>query len=750
MNIVKKAHHALPVIASVAAAILPATVRGEEPVQIGNDIVVTAQRRSERLQDVPVSVTALSADQIARQRIDKLDNLVSTVPNLQRIPTLGDNVPIFSLRGVSMSDYSLNQEGPVALYYDEVYKGTAALFGLGMYDVERVEVLRGPQGTLYGKNTTGGAVNIISRKPGFTTEGYVTAGVGNYNRHELDAAVQTPLSDSIAVRLAGTFARADGYLRNRLPGGNDASGTRQWGLRASLLFKPSDRFDLLLRASTSLQNPYNYGVIGLGTIGGDFYAAYNSPTYNRGTLANDETEANGIRRRRARTHSVSATANWKVVPAVTLVSITSWDKGWLFSPEDSDGSPRMVFEADYDGRSEQFAQDLRLVTSFEGPFNMTLGAYYNRSSVFNSTDNRILLDIDANGDGRLDGQDCLVDFFTACRYRNAFDQTKTSKAAYVDARLALTSRLTLRGGLRYTHDRGKLRNFLSQILGSDGTVIANVIPGDPDNLFATTARDFSTSNVSGKIGLDYKTAGGQLLYLSYSTGYRGDSFNAQATFSPDELSLARPEKIRAFEAGVKTQFLDRRLTLNLSAFLYFYRDMQFIDSNPDTAVSRLSNLDKVRIHGGEVEIIARPTDRLTLSGGAGLLYSRVTDGSLSGVDLAGNQLFNAPHLTMNATADWTLAQGDWGNLAAQASANYVAHQYYDIFNSDAFSQGAYAIANGRFTFTAPASRWSIAAWVKNITNRFVYTYRAPTNIFGFQYNLRNEPRTFGASINYTF
>ena len=175
------------------------------------DIIVTAQKRAERLQDVPVSVSAISGDALQQSRVTQADELVTKVPNLQLTSTVGDNTPIFALRGVSMSDYSLNQASPVATYYDEVYKGNFAFLGVAMFDLERVEVLRGPQGTLYGKNTTGGAVNLISRAPKLgEVNGYLNLGYGNYNRIDVNGGINVPLGETLAARVAFTYAKADG------------------------------------------------------------------------------------------------------------------------------------------------------------------------------------------------------------------------------------------------------------------------------------------------------------------------------------------------------------------------------------------------------------------------------------------------------------------------------------------------------------------------------------------------------------
>src|SRR5450631_2464674 len=226
------------------------------------EIVVTAEKRSETLQSVPVSVTAITSAQLGQLKLDTPSDLVTQVPNLQVNGIVGEGSPLFSLRGVSMFDYSLNQSSPVASYIDEVYKGNFTLFGVELYDLERVEVLRGPQGTLYGKNTTGGAINFITHKPGFTTEGDIKVGVGDYNRREVEGAFQTALiPDRVAVRFAFTYTKVDGFIQNVLPGHPDLEGVDQYGVRLSFLFKASDNLDFTLRLSKSMQDPQNYAII---------------------------------------------------------------------------------------------------------------------------------------------------------------------------------------------------------------------------------------------------------------------------------------------------------------------------------------------------------------------------------------------------------------------------------------------------------------------------------------------------------
>ncbi|WP_347717210.1 TonB-dependent receptor, partial [Sphingomonas sp.] len=491
---------ALPLIAlaSVAAAQTPAPAN---PAADPNEIIVTAAKRSENLQSVPISVSAITGDTLSKSRVTQVDELVTKIPNLQLTSTVGDNTPIFALRGVSMSDYSLNQASPVATYYDEVYKGNFALLGVALFDLERVEVLRGPQGTLYGKNTTGGAVNLISRAPKLhDASGYLNIGYGNYNRTDLNGAVSIPLGDTLALRVAGTFARADGWFKNVLPGKPDLASVREYGIRGSLLFEPTAGVRFILRAATSYQNPRNYGI----------YAQPEAVV--RPGLGRRQIAANITDRRIAKTTSVSLTGNIDVARGLTLTSITSWDKGKLQFFEDTDGQSIHLLEIPYVDRATQIAQDLRLTSTFDGPLNFIVGAYYNREKVFNRT----TFEIGASPD--LTANDCAIGFPFGCLFDNSFDQLKKSYAAYTDLNYKLADRLTLRGGVRFTHDTGQQTNFRSDALGPDNVLVVNLIP--PSSL------RFKTNNVSGKIGVDYKLGHGNMVYANYSRGYRARSFNA--------------------------------------------------------------------------------------------------------------------------------------------------------------------------------------------------------------------------------
>lgn len=705
------------------------------------EIVVTAAKRTESLQSVPISISAIGGETLSKSRTTSLDELVSKVPNLQMTGIVGDNTPIFSLRGVSMSDYSLNQSGPVATYYDEVYKGNFAFLGVSIYDLERVEVLRGPQGTLYGKNTTGGAVNLISKDAKLgDTSGYFNVGYGNYNRVDASSAVNLALTDNLAIRVAGTFAHADGWFKNILQGQPNLGETKEYGIRGTIHYEPTDRLKLILKASTSYQHPQNYGIY-----------AQNAASQRIDGLSTYQIASDISIPRRARADSVALTANYRVTDQLTLTSITSYDHGTLFFTEDTDGQPSKVLEVPYGDRASQFAQDLRLTSNSHGPFDFILGLYYARENVFNSNSFQIANDVasggDLNGDGVVNFRDCqlgaALGTFVACKVENQFAQVKKSYAAYSDVKYRLSAAVTLRGGLRFTHDTGAQTNFQSNVYGVDDVFVQNNIP--------LTNTYFSTNNLSGKVGVDYKLADGNLLYASVAKGYRAPSFNAQAFFQPSEVSVAAAEKVISYEIGAKTRWLDRRVTLNVAGFYYDYRNQQFINVNPSTGAQNLFNIPKSRIYGGEAELNVRVTDGLQIHAGLGLLSTKIITGTLSGIDVAGHKLANAPGLTFNVGPDITLASGAFGKISLHPSVAYQASQYFEVINEPILKQHGYALIDGHLDYESANGRIIASAWVKNAGQQFYFTSRVDLLAgFGFIYNHIGNPRSYGGSVGYKF
>ena len=719
-------------------------------VEISDDIVVTAQKRSETSQQVPIAITAISGKQMAEQNIRSAIDVVSGIANLRTQSPLGDGIPVFAMRGISMSDFSFSQNGPIAVYYDEVYHGSFPLMGLGIYDLERVEVLKGPQSTLYGKNTTGGAINFISHRPDFVTEGYLSLGFGNYEHYQADGAFQTALGDKVASRTAFTIDRADGWFKNHASRQPDLASTRQYAIRQSFLLKPSDDVSVLLRGATSLQNPINYG-IGSLPADGDGIGAYYSlvgiePDFRAG-FSDREGDQPEVFRRRARTYSLSATVIAELNDALTLTSITAYENGKLRVHEDSDGSYLRVAELDYNATAKQLSQELRLAGNIGNQLEFTAGAFWNRERIRNATTSVYFEDFDADGNGVVDFNDCVATGFFACKVGNRFRQQKESLAVYLDANYAITGNLKLRGGLRYTHDKAKLRDFTAYLSGTDDVPIANTIPGSP--VFdAKTSLDHQNSNVSGRIGLDFQASRNILLYGSYSRGYRGAAFNAQAFADPSELTVATPEKVESYEVGAKTDLFNRILRLNVAAFWYNYRNQQVLDVDPATLTTPLINLPKSRIRGVEIEGRLRATRMLTLSGSAGLLDTEIREGTSFGFSLRGNRLITAPKLTLSGGIDWDIQAGTDRVIKLHGDVAYSSRQYYDLFNS--VSQKGYALLNGSISYEMQDEGLTFTAWARNMTDKKYVTNIIDASGLGFIYRQIGVPRMYGVTARKAF
>jgi iron complex outermembrane receptor protein len=739
------------------------------------EITVTAQRRTESLLSVPVSVSALGADTLKNLNLDSVGELASQVPGLQATAATSDNAPIFSLRGVSQFVYTPSQSGPIAVYTDEVYRGGGAFFSKQLYDMERVEVLRGPQGTLYGKNATGGAINFISVKPGFDTEGYMTAGAGNYGRFETYGAFQTGLNDQIAVRFAFATMRSKGWQKNIFPGGEDLGGTRDYGTRLSLLYKPSDALEIVLRVSTSQTGPGSAATVSnnitAAGVGGGLYSLFHGlypasnpntdyfPTYNW-----KHTAGNVPIRTDSAAHDASISVDWHLSSTLDLISISSYNTGFYNFSEANAAQVPLAVVGDFEYTSgDQAAEDLRLQSTFSGKSNYLAGLYISRERQHPALQYTYYTDIDFNGDGKTDANDCLSNlnpnsaaggamFYPyGCKQQNNFRQQHKTVAAYADGTLAMTDALSLRAGLRITRDEFDVDNYSAYTLGSDGQALFNTIPGNPNNIFAASAPIERTwYKPTGRLGIDYQLNVDQLLYATVSRGFRSGTVNAVAFNSPAEITIVRPEVLDAIELGFKGEYLEHRLQATAALFYYRYTDQQALNVDPATFLQTAINLGRSHITGGELELIGKPARAVTLHFGVSYVDTRIDDATISGASVAGHQLPLAPHWSGSASADWLALSTSTADVRLFAVGRYVAQMYNDAFNDPLARNNPYGIVDARASLELRQIPLTLALWGKNLSDKYYYKYRVDISSFGFTYNHVGDPRTFGAEATYKF
>jgi len=737
-------------------------------------------------------VTAVSESELIDRGMRQAGDIVNAVPNLLLNQPYGPEAqPTFTLRGVTTQDFSENQSSPIAMYVDEVYKPVGALQSLQIYDLDRVEVLRGPQGTLYGKNATGGAVNFYSRNPSLTDyDGYAILTGGNYSLFEAQAAVGGPLiDDRLGWRAAMLYEKRDGWVHSIVPGVEPLNGVDAAAGRLTFLGKPSDDLTVLFKVFVSKSGGTPYGA----------HALNNDPsvTLFNGDIGWFDNGAKYAVHKEIRNDGASLKIDWQLAHA-TLTSVTGYDYGRWYEKSDDGGLPitgpdtaRLDDPNTYFSSVNSFSEEIRLASRDSGAFGWLAGLYYGRESTHATVQFHFF-----------DGYDLGYWFPQAGvptplygfdEYNN-FDQIKDSRAVFLNLTYEITPQFTLRGGVRYTKDKVTIENFYalegglaSPPVGNDPNVDAGTwwtqTIGNPALYPAppTAPRDYfqqglavqrfgtvpsfenDTSNVSGKIGADWRVSEQVLTYLSISQGYRGVAFNGQAYNDNSELTFAEPEKLTSYEIGAKTEFWNRRGIFNFAAFHYDYKNQQFLDAfalpgGLGTGF-RTVNAPKSKVNGAEFEFQVRVTNDLQIMANLGLLHSEYVDLTLhkgARVCCVGNQLIQAPDYNAMLAIDWRAVHFSAGDLRLYVDGNYYAKQYFDAFNTERDAQGAYGVANGRLSFESTGKRgWAIAAWIKNITNRQYLAYALnqkdpDTGALGFDYALVGEPRTYGADLMVRF
>jgi len=682
------------------------------------DIVVTAQKRSERLQDVPVSVAVFGEGQLTSAHIETGTEIARQTPNL-RASILGNELqPQFAMRGIATSEFNLNAVSPMGIFYDEVYVGAQYLGGAQTFDIERIEVLRGPQGTLFGKNTTAGAINYISHRPTFENEGEITAGYGSYGFFEVKGVGEAPLIEGkLSVRFAFDVAHSNGYIESMNPAVGDRSNVDRKGGRLTIGYRDDAGFKATLRLFHNASDAAAVGVINMGAGPGGLNAFGRDPRINpftgeRMTNHQDALDRNGKNIMRGTGGYLTLEKDFGFA---TLTSITSHLWGRLLNNVDADGTIDNLLHIDFGARNRETSQDLRLATNGTGPVKLIAGLYYYGD------------DIEVDTRYTIFGGPPVFPILD-----QSYDQRRRSYAAYVDGTWDLGRAFTLYGGLRYTKDKGRLSNFQ----------VTPVIAPQP-------VLRYNDGKPTGRIGMRAKVAPDVMIYGQFARGYRSSAFNGGALTNAADLNVAAPEKLDSYEVGLKSQWFDRRLTFNMSGFLYNFSNQQFINL-VGVSNQQLVNAGRSRIKGLEFEVSARPTDRLSVNAGLGLLDTKYVKLVLNGVDLSGNDLIQAPHHSLNFGGDYRLPIGDGGALTFHADAAHVGAMYFLANNSPLSKAEAFWDVGARIAFREPSGRFELAVYGKNLTDNsqvsgIVMDATSQTRFATVPY-----PRRFGAELTARF
>ncbi|MCP5433130.1 MAG: TonB-dependent receptor [Alphaproteobacteria bacterium] len=701
------------------------------PAQAIDQIVVTAQKRAEALSEVPLAVTALSGEEADRLGLDSTLGLAGHVPGVAIGQNSGEgDFPFISIRGVTMRDFADTNESPSAVYLDEFYK--ANLMGLDsqIFDVERIEVLRGPQGTLYGRNATGGVVKYVTRKPGEAFEGHASASVGEYGRVKLEGAAGGPLAPGLAGRLSILHHRHDGYTRNIYPGADDGNALDVTAVRGQLAYRPSADLKVSLLVQNYLNdndagNMFSHRVVGVDPVTGLAVPAASALATDsfgyRDPTPGDARDTNSNRDIYLDVKQLTAvgTVEW-TLGEIALTSVTGYEKTSKDALFDSDSSPNpRGTETHPDG--VEFAEELRLAGRL-GTVDWLAGIYY-----FN---------YDISGYQRRQTS------AAGPRPPVFFGLQTESWAAFASLDVPITDRWSFSGGLRYTADDKDYALFNSDF----GVVFNKSTAGE-----AATRSD---DNLSFDARLAYRPAPGHLVYAGIARGFKGGTFNVGFTPISADAIPVEPERLTSYEVGLKSAFFDERLRLDLSGFRYDYADSQAFQFDGRTLSATTFNRD-AEIWGAELEASAAPAEGLDLRLVGAWLDATLKDVELPGPSFLGGIVVDrrmplAPRWSWTGLVRYAFPLSWGGSIALQGDVAYKSEQYFDAFNSPSHREDAYAVGNARVSWLSPDKKLELAVWAENIWDTEYRTYAFDLSFLGLATDVWGKPRWVGATATYRF
>jgi iron complex outermembrane recepter protein len=701
-----------------------------------NVIVVTAQKRAQNLQDVPVSVTAFDDQMIAEAGFTNSLSIGDQVPNLE-IKTFG-GVPNIFIRGVGNNDFNSSSIGPISVYRDDVVVASTGSQIFSLFDLERIEVVRGPQGTLFGKNTTGGAVQFFSKLPGDVFEGNARVGYGRFNLFEGEVAASLPITDNFSVRVAGMVRRRDGEKTN-IFNNSDAINVDEAAARAIFRLRPGPDTDIRLTVGGGRDRSDYLENKPVGVINGGDLFGYTDPSPNDDRILN----FNGP----SRNFSDNVFVNFDVQHDFgnwSIRSLTGYDKSEVDNAVDVDGGPLRIDEIVFLTDAEQFTQELQLSYD-DGTLNAIAGLYYFYED-FNARSNADLV-------GELTfAQGALPLITQATRKNKAY-------AAFGQATYSVMPELRFTVGARYTIDKVRATHQADLIPNFFDMNIPN---GAPVALVPFANLRDTYKSFSWRLGLDYDVTDDVLAYFSVDKGFKAGGFNIGIITSLAERTQVDPETLISYEVGLKSTLFDRNLRLNISAFYYDYSDLQVLSVNTQAGSAvptlGLDNAADATIKGVEVEAFATPTDWLDLGLNFGVLdakFKNYLSGAIDPVtgqprDFSGNRMPGAPKFTLSANAQVTVPVGRF-ETRWRAEYNFTGKKFYNNAEDQLVSsQEGYGLLNLRASLADPDNDWEFAFWAKNVFDKAYIVDATDLRGFGLVPRYFGERATYGAELRIAF
>ena len=727
---------------AVSVAVASAAVRAESTNDI-EEMVITATKRESTVATTAAAVSVVGADALAPGGVSDIGDLVSAIPNL----SVGDQFGVarIFIRGIGMTSIDLGADGAVAVQQDGAILARPAAQMSGFYDLERVEVLRGPQGTLYGRGATAGAIDLITKRPTQELDGYARVTIGDYSQQDVEGAIGGGLGDGVAARLAFKKDKRDGYGENLFTG-NDVDDRDAYAVRGGLLFDPSEDLSIYLTAEHFEEDDNNYAFHYFGTsvtpedflahnlLGGTTIFDIKGANAKLGDLRDIYSDQEGVNDRKG--SSATAVVDYEVNRCWSLKSITSWHDFDRFNRDDLDVSDVWMFgQNNYDEESETWSQEFTLNYDSE-KLDLQFGAMYFNEDLYGSVKvPTVNLAVFFNF---VAGLNLPANFFDNGNYWQNGNVDITAYGTYAQARYEFTDQLALTVGARYNYEERE---------GSGSFTF------EAQGINVPTDRKKNWDDVTPMAKLEYTTEGGTLLYGSYTEGFKSGVINVGSL-----NAVINPEYVTSWEAGFKTQLADGALYLAGAAFVYDYKDLQVGFVNPQNIVETI-NAAKATNKGIELELNWQVTDSFSLDAFATKLSAEYdeflqTDYRAGNAtrDLKGNNLANAPESSFRVGANYDVSLGDAGSLRLRTDVNWQDKVYFTEFNNQDAVQDSYAMWNASIAWTSADEHWNATVWGRNLGDEDVIANNIVTAPLYGQVRVGSmmPPRTYGLTVGYDF
>ncbi len=729
------------------------------------EIVVTAQRRDQDVQDVPISMTALSGDALNEYRLEQARQLANVVPNLNVLQTYGENVaPIITIRGVNSQGWSFGDPSTTTVYSDDVPLNNVWAHGFALYDLERVEVLRGPQGTLFGRNSTAGAMHFVSAGPGQELDGHARLTQGNFGKTRIEAAVGGPVTDRLGLRVSGVWEQADGFVDN-IPDKGDAAWVDYSAIRFVADFQASDTVDIRFKGQFGQSDsaPMNLH----NSLTPHPYTEMNTEGYDLGRFDNPGPASGYTKSNLSLTEDemfeeldvtqLGLTINWEIGEDLLLTSVTGYLDVDSMSIYDEDSSALDIITTVGDHGFSGYSQELRLASNNDSPFQWIIGGFYSDDSsestfVIDLTDLYRVAYYFPSTNGAYPGAD------TGYGALNDYDMDTSSWALFVHTSYAWTDKFSTTLAVRQTEDDLDLALSTDSYTEFPKTSALSFVDMSMHETYGGTISRTSSDSWDGftfRLGAEYAASDEVLYYGSISTGYKSGKQNL---YGADGYPVAE-ETVTSYELGLKSRLSENRVTLNAAVFYYDYSDYQTYEylPNPPGVVNATGytfswgNIPEVSYWGAEIEILARPIDNLKIRAAYGFVESEIEKYfDDAPVDFTGNTILNINDSDFSFLIGYDFSLGDKGFLTPQYDASYIGDLHPDTANEAPLLEG-YWTHNASLNYLNLSGRVGVSVFVENISDdvNLARQFYATPSVGTTGFNV-TRPRTYGLTLSVDF